>query len=288
MLNKLLRKILFSFVLFIQIPINSAIVVFDLGDVLLKIDRSDIARTIGYVNIISYWCNNFRLPGDEIYYKGFDFCGYLLAIQDGIINPSQNLSELEITKLGMDCLNKYFTGKINAKKIVQTIREKINKDEYYDFFQDRIERNIIKSALDLLLPEKVAKIMKLQEEGLKIVKECKAKKHTLYIVSDLDPEVLDLMEKKYPQLFQEFDSDKIISSAHVKLSKPDLYDYFLEMMIKQNEDKQQKDKIVIIEDRKRFTDAVMKNFEGKIDVHCILHKNNWEQTKSELQKLNVI
>lgn len=104
------------------------------------------------------------------------------------------------------------------------------KSQDKETFSDREKELLIGASMAAFDLETRKKIFAPIEKGIKILKRCAAevdgsgqKKHKLFILSNMDPEMMDHLKSEYPDIFLLFDG--IIYSGEKGFLKPDLRIY---------------------------------------------------------------
>ena len=214
-------------------PTQSTKIIFDLGNVLINTDSIAVFKTLGIKNVICYmFLMRYLTPKTmktKLHCKLYE-----------ILNKEEIAKKLRIKSC-----NKYYDVKDPNGSILPTIMcawlegtipcEKIKIitsqtiDMHPEWFTCRAEQCIVQSLTQLIFtPEKFSRVMKFNANAIKFVKECKAKGHQVYILSNWDKESFSLLQKKYSDTFALFDG--IIVSGEHRCTKPnkEIYTKLLE------------------------------------------------------------
>lgn len=230
--------------------------VFDLNGVLLDVDIKKAFNEIGLANILQYVSAHnvsFSHVEKELTHKVYTVLSTI---------PSQgNRCDAR------DACGRIMPGimcdwqaglKTNAEIRVMATQAIENHPEW---FSSAIEKQLVEQIINkMLTPELMASTIALVKDGFKFVQECKKQGHTLVVLSNWDPESFSLIMKKFPELFNLFDS--IIISGDIRCIKPakGAYSALIQRKTDHNET------IVFIDDQEENITAARKL--GIQGVHC--------------------
>lgn len=222
-------------------------IIFDLGGVLLQEAEANLSESLSHLDVE-------RVDGKpkKIFFRMFEFA-------DLIFNK--------------ECKREYLIGNILGSEIAKKIKECIDKKEYEFFFKNSQEKTLIKYGCELiLLPEKEVSLTLLDLKGLEFVKKCKKNGLRIMILSNWNPDSLDLVRNKFPELFNLFKQEDIVIPAHVGAIKPEI-EIFKYVIKKFNLDTV----------NTFFVDDSPKNVSAAqaCGLKSIVHRN-WEQTEQAL------
>lgn len=204
-------------------------IIFDLGDVLIGVNRIGIAREIGISNFISYLFIDWKSPS-LIQAKAFALLREIKNETHQELYDIQQLPEL---------FQELMQGKLSSQQIIQSAFDKIeelaqsdagktNDDRY--FCSSREQELLKKTILAMFTPTILAKHSYPLLNILKIVKECAQKtdqdgnkQHQLFILSNFAGDVFDeLYTQQHMQpVFEVFTNENICISGKLGLAKPD-------------------------------------------------------------------
>lgn len=209
-----IRNHLLSILIVAFFPARGTSIIFDLGDVLIETKYLQSVLNIGPLKLVSY-ALTLKNPF-ACHTKLFQFLDSLEPHQTELIvnDPYGNrLPQL---------IYNWLSGSISSEKILTVITNNAYKLDNW------IERLLILSLAHTIFdPETFAKTRYIIPEGIEFVKECKKAGHTVYILSNWDPESFTIMKNMYPTFFNLFDG--VIISGDSGLIKPDpeIYRYLL-------------------------------------------------------------
>jgi len=197
----------------------SANIIFDLGNVLVGVNKTNTVKKIGIYSLLLYLLR-FNNP--------FSLRTRLFSVLDSIPSMTQNIygAADETGKLlpGLCC--DWLTGKQTCKEIKNQIAAFIenNPQEFHNYAEKNTIQKITNS---MFTPEALAKSIYLLKDRIAFVKECKKQGHNVYVLSNWDRESFPFLLEKFPEFFSLFDD--IIISGEIGLIKPDplIYEYII-------------------------------------------------------------
>lgn len=191
--------------------------VFDVGDVLVETLYGQTLWNIGPFKLLHYattGCNPFTAHKKLFAFldtlKPYDLDQIIVKDAHGHILP----------QLMIDWLK----GIISGPQILALMYEASSH-----FFTSHAEKNLVYSLAEVLFtPAYFVQTRHIITPAVALVKDIKRAGHSVYILSNWEPESFELMEQLYPEVFNLFDG-KVISGK-VGLVKPDpaIYQYLLE------------------------------------------------------------
>lgn len=190
-------------------------VIFDLGGVLLVNSKKKaflnigIARFFGYIATLH---NPFKIEK-----KLFDVLHQIKPLDTDAPEAYSPSGKHLLPQLIIDWLS----GTYSCAEIRTIIYSYVKNNP--DAFNDKSEaRFLLKAAITIFTPEAIASTVYPSKAGIKFVKSCKEKGLNVYILSNFDAESFDIIQKKYPELFDLFEQENIFVSGHHKTAKPAL------------------------------------------------------------------
>ena len=211
----LYRRLTLLFLLFLSNSIQSANIIFDLGDVLIETKYLQSVLNIGPIKMFSY---AFTLQNPfSIHKKLFDFLDSIEPRKPQDLKVTDHHGHL-LPPLMCDWLK----GTLSYQKLLTIIDQNLNKISNYP------ERILVQAlAQTIFTPSCFATTRYIVPEGMEFVKECKEAGHNVYILSNWDPDSFTELQVMYPEFFNLFDG--IIISGDVHLLKPDpaIYHYLV-------------------------------------------------------------
>ncbi len=214
---KMIRKYMYIAVFYLSNQAFGANIVFDVGDVLVETKYAQTLWSIGPFKLLhcaTTGCNPFsahkRLFALLDAIKPYDQSQIIVKDAHGHIMPQLFIDWLKGTVSGQEILNLVYQAPDS-------------------FFTGRAEKNLILALAEVLFtPLYFVETRQIIQPAVALVKDCKKAGHSVYLLSNWEPESFELMEYLYPEVFDLFDG-KIISGK-VALVKPDpaIYEYLLD------------------------------------------------------------
>lgn len=202
------------------LPTKAAHIVFDLGDVLVTPHKMKAFRSIGFRNIMG---NLVRFQRPSAAKESlFDF---MHALSDHQVSThSSDGSGMVLPEL----MCEWFRGKISASEAHTIAHAAIELNR--EFFRNAAEVRLVKSLINLIFdPLKLGHLLHLSSGAEKFVNECIEQGHTVYILSNLDKQTIEILKNRYPYFFAKF-ADRIMISDTTGFIKPEagIYKHFLD------------------------------------------------------------
>ncbi len=207
--------ILISLSLLIPFNINSANIIFDLGNVLINTNEVAAWWYVGPMNVIWYLSTfksslSVKMSVRKLF---FDFLLTTEPRKQHEVHAKDNTGML-LPQLMCDWLK----GTKSCEEIGNQIRTSLKNNQ--SFFNNSTEQQLIRAIAAVTFnPALLIKTQKVIDEGIACVKECIARGHRVFILSNWDPASFTLLYNQFPQLFELFDG--IIISGNVGIIKPD-------------------------------------------------------------------
>lgn len=289
-INKNVNKYIFINLLIMSIiipstKIDSKVLIWDLGNTLLGINKFGIAKEIGLKDFALYSLIDWHNP-TKIHNHVFDILNCLG--QEKKYNKNEHPTDQGRLLPALIC--KWLEGSIKGTEIWKESSLFIKNGRHSDMFACNRQKKLISKTLQVIFDPKIlAKHMYGIKPALKILKKCANQcdsngksKHKLFILSNLDPETFKYLMQSNDgkKVFQYFDQENIIISGHIGLLKPDpnIYKYFL------NKYKLNPKECILIDDQ-------IENIKGaeKVGISGIhLENKNYQKLQNQLTNLNVI
>ncbi|HEV2601621.1 MAG TPA: HAD family hydrolase [Candidatus Babeliales bacterium] len=190
-------------------------ILFDLNDVLFHINKKKMITHLGFFDTAKY-----LLSGHSIQTLQDKVLTILHHIDPlSIVEPENNNIPMHNNKPVPKILCDWMQGKISTCEVTDKALATINARAQEGFFtndrEQRLITNVIKIMLDPTIRTAAYKPLK---KGIKLARLCKKLGYNVFLLSNMDSEIIPLLEKKYPDIFEIFDG-KIIS-ADVNMLKP--------------------------------------------------------------------
>lgn len=213
----MIKKYIYIAVFYLSNQAFGANIVFDVGDVLVETKYAQTLWSIGPFKLLhcaTTGCNPFAAHKR------------LFALLDHIkpYNPEQIIVKDAHGHIMPQLFIDWLKGTASGDQILAQVYQAPDS-----FFTGRAEKNLIFALAEVLFtPLYFVETRHVIQPAVDLVKDCKKAGHSVYILSNWEPESFELMEYLYPEVFDLFDG-KIISGK-VGMVKPDpaLYHYLLE------------------------------------------------------------
>lgn len=259
------------------------ILIWDLGNTLIRSNTYAFARIIGLTDFILYPLLEQKNP-KKIDSIVFSLLSQINGHHEGY--PSATAQGKTLPAI----LCQWLAGTIDHHSLTEKVKACehlwVQQKCFSSKRQQRLVTNTIKAMLD---PRKLARCMKPIPQAIRLLKECAElkdadghKKNQLYILSNWDKESFKHLKNapSMESLFHYFDTRHIVISADIGLIKPQpaIYDYFLK---KYNLDPKN---CVLIDDQIENITAAEK--EGITGLQ--IQNGNYTQLKLQLKALGAL
>lgn len=189
------------------------IVIFDLGNVLIRTNHYKALRYLGIK--------------DTLFYRFFHWRSFQ-ALQSTVCTlldtytlpidhtPLCDSYGRQLPHLFSDTLKGVCTESQARPLAYQALKNSEN------CFYNKREERLCKKTIELMFnPELLITTQELMKDGFLLLKECLAAHHEVFICSNMSEEMFELIKNKFPELFSLIPEENIIISAHVKAVKPE-------------------------------------------------------------------
>jgi HAD superfamily hydrolase (TIGR01549 family) len=113
----------------------------------------------------------------------------------------------------------WLQGTVTGNEIIRRLEPLVAKLDQKPFFASPLEKKIIKKIVTVMFDPTIRADLYLPlKNGIKLLKQCKAAGHRVYLLSNMDSPLIKLLDKKYPEIFNLFDG--ITISGDVQMIKP--------------------------------------------------------------------
>lgn len=258
--------------------LKGKVILWDLGDVLVKNDKIGIAWTIGPSHFLRRLFLDWRSP--LIQERLFET---LTALDTDPANFWQGRMP-DGSKLP-PIMSSWMAGKTKGSAIVEQFDTHFNKPENHSFFISDHERNLLRRTIEISFDADIlAANTHLIEEALPLFKACKDSRdehgnpHTHIVLSNWDPSAFTLFYERNEQFFEQFDG--IVVSGFIGLIKPhkEIYEYVLRAY---NLDPKE---CIFIDDQKANVEAAQ-----DCGIKSILFKRyDYEDLRSQLVEVGIL
>lgn len=198
-------------------------IIFDLGGVLVKTSAFKSLQAIGFGTLIK-WKLSTRKESSELKSLFYQTLDRTAGSQGNTLGAKDDEGHA-MPALMCDWL----TGAKTTLQLRIIILRNIRN--HPEWFENKHEQLLVARIVQMTFtPKTFVKTRKLIKEGFAFVRECKARGHNLFILSNWDAETFKLMVQKYPDEFGLFDG--AITSGDVKNMKPNLsiYKHFTDLL----------------------------------------------------------
>lgn len=207
---------------------HKPVIIWDLGDVTLQTSRKKATPIVGLSNSIA------RFLAYKILKRGFDPADTQQVMFEFMDfrrgNPPHTAAKHRNLPMPLD-MREIMKGEKTATEMVNAACA--DCDLLADYFvkyhnSNNSARQMIKGALRCLLPENLVQIQEVNPIMLELVRACKqANNCELLILSNWDKESCDQLIADKPELFENFERDKITFSGNTGFMKPEpeIYNY---------------------------------------------------------------
>jgi len=192
-------------------------IIFDLGNVLINTHSTAAFKILGIRNVVRYMFSMHyfspKTMKTMLNRKLYEILNKEEIVEQLITRPcnKHGIKDPNGTILPV-IMCAWLEGTISCETIKIIVSYRV--DMHPEWFSCPAEQRMIKSLTHLMFtPEKLCRIMKFNTNAIKFVKECKAKGHQVYVLSNWDKESFCLLKKKYPDTFALFDGI-VISGEH--------------------------------------------------------------------------
>lgn len=224
----MVKKLFLSTILLLgTLNLQAYNVVFDLGDVLVATDRLKVFYAMGPLNILKYVLFDKQNP-KQLQKKIFDVLDHLgkQKEQHGLIAAYSGRALPQI-------MCDWLMGTKRYEAIMQEIYDCTDMLSNQHYFVSMREREIIELALEAMFnPFTFAKNVYCKPEGLELLRTIVQKGHSVYILSNWDPESFAYLSKQpaMRSLFELVEHKNIVISGTTGYMKPQalMFNYFLE------------------------------------------------------------
>lgn len=192
---------------------NQKYVFFDVGQVLLSNSSTGAAKAVGVSHMFWYTVKHKKTPeSKDIQARLFDFIDYCTKVPRG--HALFNNEPLP----GIMC--DWAKGKIATSEILKIVTD--YHKEAKEFFISEEEKNLVFAALNLFKADVICNIQKPIAKMLELFDyACDKFPGHVYILSNWDRESADLVQQKFPKIFNKIPKENIFFSGHIGKLKPE-------------------------------------------------------------------
>lgn len=197
-----------------QTPAKKA-VIFDLGGVIFHTDYLAAIKHIGLWNSTAYF-----LTGHSSSTLKQKLFSVLNKVPCPIVNTTNATYQSEPFPPLITAWQQGICSSSEIMKLLQPLLQEQSKSS--------VESAVLIKALELMFDAHcLAQVTKPIERGVNLVRFCKKRGYNVYVLSNMDLETMQELQKTYPDIFKLFDG--IVYSAGIGHLKPEppIYEYLL-------------------------------------------------------------
>ncbi|MGA9530949.1 MAG: HAD-IA family hydrolase [Candidatus Babeliales bacterium] len=208
---------------------SSPLVLMDLNDVLLDFSSSAAFKFMGAKIAFWFW-QLWGTSMDKPVERVFEFLSLIEGETLEKIDPESPHIRFIPTYRNMRIPGitvAWMKGDITTAELLKKIETGL--DTFSSFFTSTKEKKVIAKLVQLFFdPHVRAKVYRLIPKGVKLAKLCKKYGYRLILVSNMDADIIPLLQEKYPDLFNLFDD--MVISANIHMIKPEkkIFEYLIQ------------------------------------------------------------
>ena len=198
-------------------------IIFDLNDTLFTINKRKALSLLGFSNIMGYFLSGKRTADLEL--KLFQLLDTIYPQEH---HTNQDVVPMHKGKPMPVLMQGWMLGEITSQELIDIVMAHIERLSDEGFFANKREERIITKAIMLLFDTQTrCDLYRPVKKAIKLVRQCKKLGHKVYLLSNMDSELIDLLRAKYPEIFELFDG--VIISADLGHMKPhkEIYEHLL-------------------------------------------------------------
>jgi putative hydrolase of the HAD superfamily len=236
MLKKLLSVCTFgALILFLCASVNppkQTAILFDLNGVLFRLSKMKSLQHLGIGTTISYIMQGGKMDTLEMPDRHTTLEGKLFAILhqlDPEELPNEELMPLHKNAVLPKIMRDWLAGTVDSYDAITRIHNQIDYlASRNEFFINKTEIDLMKKIATLVFdPEVRAEIYKPIKKGVDLVKSCKKRGYEVYLISNMDTKLVELLQEMHPEIFELFDGKIISAEVNTIKPYPDIYMYTL-------------------------------------------------------------
>ena len=212
----MLKKFILIAYMLIATRVNAANIVFDLGDVVIETKYAQTLWNIGPFKLLHY-----ASTGNNPFAAHKKLFAFLDAIKP--YNEGQSIIKDAHGHIMPQLMIDWLKGTISGHEILELMHTTPGN------FSTYAEEALVRALAEVIFtPSYFVQTRYIIPEAVELIKDCKKAGHSVYILSNWEPESSDLLKQEHPELFDLFDGAVI--SGKVGMAKPEdaIYKYLLE------------------------------------------------------------
>lgn len=260
-------------------PKKITTVIYDLNGVVFDTARFEMARLEIGIWLCAAYLFQFCNPGN-IKARMFAFLDTISGPQ--VVKTGEELAYADGLPMP-ELMRQWKTGEKTGLEVIALVEKALGSREYTSFFYNSTEkaliRNIIRATFN---PTILASHTYPIPAGVKILEDCAAKNHELFILSNAAPDMLAafMAKPESDQIFKHFKPENIVISGNIHKLKPSAgtFEYLKSRFDLDPET------CVFIDDHQNNTDAAKA---AGFNAICI-QRGNFARVREELVKMGVL
>lgn len=193
-------------------------IIFDLNGVLFTISKKKALSHIGFSSILSYILSGNSK--DSLEERIFAMLHQLHGDDPATFTADDSLIPMHYDRPLPRIMCEWMKGSITGKEVIELVEPHIEKLHKEQFFESNLEKKLSQKVIHVMFnPQIRAQLYQPYKKGVALLKECKEQGHNVYLLSNMDTELIELLKKEYPDIFALFDG--VVISADVNMIKPD-------------------------------------------------------------------
>jgi len=195
-------------------------IIFDLTNVVIKENQTELAKKIGYKNLASYTLTHWKHPG----HRCLDMLNAMSSYETQKPHITISLKKRVLPR----CLVELQEGKKTCSQAKNEIADCITQLESQKFFTSNKEKCLLTDIINLILdPTEIATLIEPVKPTIHLIEALKKEGHKIYLCANAPEELYATAHNKFPDLIKLFDG--IVISSHIKTVKPnpDIFSHLL-------------------------------------------------------------
>lgn len=204
-------------------PPKTTAILFDLNGVLFRLSSLKSAGHLGIGTTLSYVMQGGKIEHlEEKFFK-------ILHQLDPDLYPNEELMPMHKEAVLPKIMRDWLTGTVDGYDAITRVNNRIDYlASTKDFFANKTEVELIRKITSLAFDPKIRiNIYKPIKKGIELVRACKKRGHEVYLISNMDVELVELLKEIHPDIFELFDGTIISANINTIKPYPDIYMYTL-------------------------------------------------------------
>lgn len=204
-------------------PKKTQAILFDLNGVLFRLSKGKSLRHLGVGDTLFYVMQGYKTEQlEEKFFK-------MLHLLDPENYPNEDLMPMHKNAVLPKIMRDWLTGTVNSYDAITRTHNLIDTlASDPTFFANKTEVKLLKKITILVFdPEVRSEIYKPIKDGIDLVRACKKRGHEVYLISNMDTQLIELLKELHPEIFELFDGTVISADINTIKPYPDIYMYTL-------------------------------------------------------------